>query len=155
MRCNFFYSNSYCKLYFWFITWFIFLSDLFLLPLILSGKKVKMELECGHAQITKQQFNMKICNSNSLQDLFYFLMNTLLQVRYCSFNYCFCDTSRENIEGCQFCKIAADYFDFEGDLYYNMLHEHYMKDYQLKLYPYLSKLFYVRKEAICCFLNNE
>lgn len=36
-----------------------------------------------------------------------------------------------------------------------MLHQHYLKDYQLKLHPHLSKLLYVRKEATCCFLDNE
>ena len=31
----------------------------------------------------------------------------------------------------------------------------FLKNYQMKLYPYLSKLFYENRPSICCFFDSE
>lgn len=81
-------------------------------------------------------------------------MNTLLQIKFNGEKYCFCNTL-ENEEKCQLCLIPLIFCDFEKDLNDNMMDLEYLQNDQSKLYPYLSKLFYVNKESICCFLDKE
>lgn len=36
-----------------------------------------------------------------------------------------------------------------------MIDLEYLQNYQSKLFSYLCKLFYIKKELICCFLDKE
>ena len=81
-------------------------------------------------------------------------MNTLLQVKFDGEKYCFCDTL-ENEEKCQLCAIPIFFCNFERDLNNNKMNSQYLQKYLSKLYPYLSKLLYVNKELICCFLDKK
>lgn len=104
--------------------------------------------------MSKQQFNKKMCHFKGRYDLFFFLMNTLLQIKFDRYRYCFCDTL-DNEEKCQFCVISTEFCDFEKDLNDNMIELEYLQNYQSQLYSYLCKLFYIKKELICCFLDKE
>ena len=100
----------------------------------------------------KQEYNKKICGFRTNYDLF-FLMNTLLQIKLNSLSYCFCDWI--NQEKCLICEIITDFNGFEEKLTGNMKNIDFLKKYQSKLYPYLSKFFYVNKSSICSFLDGE
>ena len=106
-------------------------------------------MECEHKEMSKQQFNKKICCFKSRYDLYFFLMNTLLQIECDGEKHCFCDTL-ENEEKCQLCVIPIFFCNFEKDLNNNKMNAQYLQSYKSKLYPYLSKLFFVNKESICC-----
>ena len=81
-------------------------------------------------------------------------MNTLLQTKFDGEKYSFCDTL-ENEEKCQLCVIPIVFCNFERGLNNNKMNSQYLQKYLSKLYPYLSKLLYVNKELICCFLHKE
>lgn len=97
-------------------------------------------MDFGNMEISKREFNKEICHFKSRHDLYFFLMNTLLQIKYDGWRYCFCNML-EKKEKCQLCVISTVFCDFESNLRDNMLNVLYLKNYQSKLYPHLSRLF--------------
>ena len=75
-------------------------------------------MECVHQLMSKQEYNKKICGFRTNYDLFFSLMNTLLQVKFNSYSYCFCDWI--NQEKCLICEIITDFNGFEEELTKNM-----------------------------------
>ena len=115
---------------------------------------MKKKMVCEYEEMTQQQFNKKICHFKSRHELYFSLMNTLLQIKFDRWQYCLCDTLK-NEEKCQLFVISTFFCDFERDLNNNILNAPYLQNYQSKLYPYFSKSFYINKESICCFLDKE
>ena len=103
-------------------------------------------MECEYQQMSKQEYNKK-------KNIIFFLMNTLLHIKFNSLFYCFCDWI--NQEKCVICTLTTDFNGFVEEMTGNMKNIDFLKKYQLKLYPYLSKLFYIDKSSICCFLDGE
>ena len=48
-------------------------------------------MDFGNMEISKREFNKEICHFKSRHDLYFFLMNTLLQIKYDGWQYCSCD----------------------------------------------------------------
>ena len=69
-------------------------------------------------------------------------MDTLLKIKYSGVSYCYGDLNQER---CQICLITVDFCSFENELNNNMMNVDLLKSYQIKLYSYLTKLFYDNK----------
>ena len=81
-------------------------------------------------------------------DLFYYLMNTLLQIKHYRHEYCFCN---KNEQICQLCVLAADFIDFEENLNNNMMDLKYLKNYNSKLYPLFLNCFVLGRNLCVVF----
>lgn len=101
-------------------------------------------MEYGHHEMNKQAFKRKICGFRR--------MNTLLQIKHSGHLYCCCHLNQRK---CQICLTTTDFCGFENELNRNMMNVGFFKNYQMKLYPYLTKLFYDNKPSICCFFDSE
>ena len=75
-------------------------------------------MECEYQQMSKQEFSKNICSVKISCDLHFFLMNTLLQIKFKRFSHCFCNLL--NQEKCQICAIVPDFDSFEDELAVNM-----------------------------------
>ena len=107
-------------------------------------------MNCRHLQMTKQQYNQRICSFKNRSDLFFFLLNTFLSIIYSGYLYCQC-SRRE----CNICSIRTDFCNFQDEIVDNMYNIEFLKKYLTKLYPYWFTPFYLQKSSICCFLESE
>ena len=64
------------------------------------------KMECGHHEMNKQEFNRKICGFKARYNLSFFLMNTILQIKYSEDLYCYC---HRNQKKCKICSITTDF----------------------------------------------
>ena len=64
------------------------------------------KMECGHHEMNKQEFNRKICGFKGRYNLSFFLMNTILQIKYSEDLYCYC---HRNQKKCKICSITIDF----------------------------------------------
>ena len=60
-------------------------------------------MNCGHLQMTKQQYNKSICGFKNRSDLLFFLLNNLLSIKYSE--YLYCQRSRRECHICSICTI--------------------------------------------------
>ena len=68
-------------------------------------------------------------------------------------SYCFCiDYSNER--NCELCVINDDFGNFESDIREKILDRDFLLNYHNKFYPYLRRLFFAKKTACCCFLDE-
>ena len=96
--------------------------------------------------MTKQQYNKKYLASIADMIFIFFFLNTLLLIIHNGYLYCYLSNGRK----CQICSIKTDFCDFENELGSSMMITEFLKNYQMKLHPYLSKLFYGSKLSMCC-----
>lgn len=85
-------------------------------------------MEYEHQRMSKQEFNKKICGFKTNYDLYFFLIKTLLQIKFNGFSHCFCDLL--NQERCQIYQIVTDFNNFEDELCINMTNVKFFKKYQ-------------------------
>lgn len=64
----------------------------------------------GHDQMNIQNFNKKINGFKSINDLAYFLINCLFQIKHKSLSYCFCNKVERQ---CELCVIDKNFYDLE------------------------------------------
>ena len=100
-------------------------------------------MECGHKEMSKQELVQKTCHFKSSCDLYFFLMNTLLQIKYHRLQYCLCDILEKNVNSVSYRLIF--FCDFKSHLRDNLLNRTYLQNIPSKLYFYLSNQFYVKK----------
>ena len=72
-------------------------------------------MDCGHEQMSIQDFNKKINGFKSTYSVAYFLMNCLSLIKYKSWSYCFC-IDYNNERNCELCVINNDFRNFESDI---------------------------------------
>ena len=75
------------------------------------------KMECLHQLMPNEEYNKKIYGFRTNYDLF-FLMNTLLQIKFNILSYCFYDWI--NQVKCLICEIITDFNGFEEELTRNM-----------------------------------
>ena len=110
-------------------------------------------MDCGHDQTSIQNYNKKINGFKSTYELVYFLINSLLQIKSKIWSFCFFE-EYENGKKCELYLINEDFNDFEDIIKVKIIDRDFLLDYQWKLIPYLRKLFYLKKTATCCFLDD-
>ena len=71
-------------------------------------------MDCRHQQMNKQTFNKKICGFQSRSELYFFLTNTLLNIKYHGCLHCYWNFN--NQEKCGICSIITDFSNFENGL---------------------------------------
>ena len=103
--------------------------------------------------MSKQKFNKKICGLKTNYYLYFFLMNTCLEIKFKGDLCCFCNSL--NQQSCQICMVVIDFVGFEHESTKNTMNIDFKKKYQSRLYPYLCRMFYINKSSICCFLDAE
>ena len=108
-------------------------------------------MDCGHEQMTIQDFNKKINGFKSTYSIAYFLINRLSLIKYKSWSYCFCVGGNK----CELSIINDDFNNFENVMGENILDQNFLLEYHSKLYPYLQRLFFAKKSACCCFLYED
>lgn len=64
----------------------------------------------GHDQMNIQSFNKKINGFKSINDLAYFEINCLFQIKHKSLSYCFCNKVERQ---CELCVIDKNFYDLE------------------------------------------
>ena len=74
-------------------------------------------MECVHQLMSNEEYNKKIMDLEPIM-IFFFLMNTLLQIKFNRLSYCFYDWI--NQEKCLICEIITDFNGFEEELTRNM-----------------------------------
>ena len=110
-------------------------------------------MNCGNDQMSIQDFNKEIGGFKSTYNIAYFLINSLSLVKYKSWNYCFC-INYGNESKCELCVIEDDFGDSENVVHEKILDRDLLLNYHNKLYPYLQRLFFAKKAACCCFLDE-
>ena len=75
------------------------------------------KMECVHQLMSNEEYNKKIMDLEPIM-IFFFLMNTLLQIKFNRLSYCFYDLI--NQEKCLICEIITDFNGFEEELTRNM-----------------------------------
>ena len=109
-------------------------------------------MECqGHKSLTKNQYVNQIWNFNSRYDLFFFIMNTLSHIVYNRYYYCYYEELKLK---CSICKFSQIFRDFNKGLMDHIFDYEYLKNYNDKLFPHLTKIFHLKKDSICCFLHQ-
>lgn len=102
-------------------------------------------------EMSKEQIGQKICYFKNSFDLLFLLMNTLLQITYDGWFYCYCvDTGK-----CLMCRIPQIFYGFEKMYEENMFHEKFSYLEHEKLYGYLIQVFEKKKNCIDCFIHSE
>ena len=109
-------------------------------------------MDCGHEQMSIQDFNKKINGFKSTYSIAYFLINCLSLIKYKSWNYCFC-IDYGNEKKSELCVIGDDFGNFENVVCEKILDSDFLLNYHIKFYPYLWRLFFAKKTASCCFLD--
>ena len=107
-------------------------------------------MDCGHEQITIQDFNKKINDFKSTYTIAYFLINCLSLIKYKSWSYCFCVGEKK----CELCIINGDFNNFEDVMGEDISDQNFLLEYQSKPYLYLRRLFFAKKSGCCCFLDK-
>ena len=82
------------------------------------------KMECVHQLMSNEEYNKKIYGFRTNYDLF-FLMNTLLQIKFNRLSYCFYDWIDQ--EKCLICEIITDFNGFEEELTRNMKNIDFLK----------------------------
>ena len=81
-------------------------------------------MECVHQLMSNEEYNKKIYGFRTNYDLF-FLMNTLLQIKFNRLSYCFYDWIDQ--EKYLICEIITDFNGFEEELTRNMKNTDFLK----------------------------
>ena len=110
-------------------------------------------MDCGHDNMSIQEYNKKINGFKTPYELMYFLINCLSQIKYRYWPYCFC-SDYGNEKKCEICLIVIKFRDFEEKLTENVFKIYFLVSYHKKLVPYLRKPFFAKKTATCCFLDE-
>ena len=105
-----------------------------------------------HSEMTNKEYNKKIYDFKNRRDVNFFLLNTLFSIKYNGHLYCYCNSDGSK---CQICLIRTDFSNCTEEIFSNMKNMEVLWNYAMKLYPYLSQLFYEHKKSISCFFNSE
>ena len=98
-------------------------------------------MDCGHEQMSIQEYNKKINGFKSTYSATYFLINCLSLIKCKSWSYCFC-INYNNERKCELCVINDDFGDSQNVVSEKILDRDFLLDYHNKLYLSLQRLFF-------------
>ena len=97
-------------------------------------------------------FGQKINNIQGRRPLVLFLVNTVLNSKEISKQYCFC---RKIMGKCLPCQFQIFYMNSEYDLYENCFDRHFLHYFHLHMCENLNKLRILDSHIVCKLLNKQ